>query len=51
MLFNLIYAILIFIYGLVLLKEDDRLWRVLGLVLLVISVLSMIGLLAIEISR
>lgn len=51
MLIGIVYAILGVIYGLVLMQEDDRLWKVLGFILLVISVLSILGVLAIEISR
>lgn len=51
MLFNLIYAILIFIYGLVLIKEDDGFTKILGVILLVISVLGTLAFLAMEISR
>ena len=51
MLIGMIYAILGVIYGLVLMREDDRLWRVLGVILLVISVLGMLAFLAMEISR
>jgi len=51
MLIGMVYSILGVIYSLVLMQEDDRLWRVLRLVLLIVSVLSMIGLLAMEISR
>lgn len=51
MLIGMVYAILGVIYGLVLMQEDDKLWRVLGFILLVISILSILGVLAIEISR
>lgn len=51
MLIGIVYAILGVIYGLVLMQEDDRLWKVLGSILLVISVLSILGVIAIEISR
>lgn len=51
MLIGIVYAILGVIYGLVLMQEDDRLWKVLGFILLVISVLSILGVIAIEISR
>ena len=51
MLIGIVYAILGVIYGLVLMQEDDRLWKVLGFILLVISVPSILGVIAIEISR
>lgn len=51
MLIAMVYAILGVIYGLVLMQEDEKLWRVLGFILLVISVLGMFAFLAMEISR
>lgn len=51
MLIGIVYAILGVIYGLVLMQEDDRLWKVLGFILLAVSVLSILGVIAIEISR
>ena len=51
MLIGMIYAILGVIYGLVLLKEDDGFTKILGVILLVISVLGMLAFLAMEISR
>lgn len=51
MLIGMVYAILVVIYGLVLMQEDDRLWRVLGVVLSVVSILSIMSVLAMEISQ
>ena len=52
MILNLIYVILAFIYGIILLKEDDRkLTKFLATVLLVISVLGLIAIIAMELSR
>lgn len=51
MLIGMVYAILGVIYGLVLMQEDDRLWRVLGVVLSVVSILSIMSVLAMEISQ
>lgn len=51
-LINLIYAILAFIYGIILLKEDDRkLTKFLAIVLLAVSSLGLIAILAMELSR
>ena len=51
MLIGMVYAILGVIYGLVLMQEDDRLWRVLGVVLSVVSILSIMSVLGMEISQ
>lgn len=49
---NLIYVILAFMYGIILLKEDDRkLTKFLAILLLVTSVLGLIAILAMEMSR
>lgn len=51
-LLNLIYVILAFIYGIILLKEDDRkLTKLLAIVLLVISILGLVAIVAMELSR
>ena len=51
-LFNLIYAILLFIYGIILLKENDgKLTNFLAIVLLVTSVLGLIAIVAMEMSK
>jgi len=51
-LINLIYVILAFIYGIILLKEDDRkLTKFLAIVLLAVSSLGLIAILAMELSR
>lgn len=51
-LFNLIYAILLFIYGIILLKENDgKLTNFFAIVLLVTSVLGLISIVAMEISK
>ena len=52
MILNLIYVILAFIYGIILLKEDDRkLTKFLAIVLLAISSLGFVSILAMELSR
>lgn len=49
---NLIYVILAFMYGVILLKEDDRkLTKFLAIVLLAVSSLGLIAILAMESSR
>lgn len=49
---NLIYVILAFMYGVILLKEDDRkLTKFLAIVLLAVSSLGLIAILAMELSR
>ena len=49
---NLIYVILAFMYGVILLKEDDRkLTKFLAIVLLAVSVLGLIAIVAMELSR
>lgn len=49
---NLIYVILAFMYGIILLKEDDRkLTKFLAILLLVTSVLGLIAILAMEMSK
>ena len=49
---NLLYVILAFMYGIILLKEDDRkLTKFLAIVLLVISSLGFVTILAMELSR
>lgn len=51
-LINLIYVILTFIYGVILLKEDDgKLSNVLAIVLLAISSLGLFAIVAMEMSR
>ena len=51
-LINLIYVIPAFIYGIILLKEDDRkLTKFLAIVLLAVSSLGLIAILAMELSR
>lgn len=48
-LINLIYVILAFIYGIILLKEDDRrLTKVLAIILLATSSLGLLAILAME---
>lgn len=50
-LINLIYVILAFMYGVILLKEDGgRLTKFLAILLLVTSVLGLIAIVAIELS-
>lgn len=52
MILNLIYVILAFIYGIILLKEDDRkLTKLLAIVLLAVSSLGLIAIVAMELSR
>lgn len=49
---NLIYVVLAFIYGIILLKEDDRkLTKFLAIVLLAISSLGFLAIIAMELSR
>ena len=49
---NLIYAILLFIYGIILLKENDgKLTNFLAIVLLAVSSLGLIAILAMEMSK
>lgn len=49
---NLIYVILAFIYGIILLKENaGRLTNFLAIVLLAVSVLGLIAIVAMELSR
>ena len=49
---NLIYAILLFIYGVILLKENDgKLTNFLVIVLLAVSVLGFLAIIAMELSR
>jgi len=51
-LINLIYVILAFMYGVILLKEDDvKLTKFLAIVLLAVSSLGLIAILAMELSR
>lgn len=51
-LINLIYVILAFIYGIILLKENDRrLTNFLAIVLLVTSILGLIAIVAMEMSK
>ena len=51
-LINLIYVILALIYGVILLKENDgKLTNFLAIVLLVTSVLGLIAIVAMELSR
>ena len=48
---NLIYAILLFIYGIILLKENDgKLTKFLAILLLVTSRLGLIAIVAMELS-
>lgn len=50
-LINLIYAVLLFIYGIILLKENDgKLTNFLAIVLLAVSVLGLIAIVAMELS-
>lgn len=49
---NLIYAVLLFIYGIILLKENDgKLTNFLAIVLLAVSSLGFIAIIAMELSR
>ena len=51
-LINLIYVILAFMYGVILLKEDDgKLTNFLAIVLLTTSLLGLIAILAMEMSK
>lgn len=51
-LINLIYVILAFMYGVILLKEDGgKLTKFLATVLLAVSVLGLIAILAMEMSK
>lgn len=51
-LINLIYVILAFMYGVILLKEDGgKLTKFLAILLLVTSILGLIAIVAMELSR
>lgn len=51
-LINLIYAVLLFIYGIILLKENDgKLTNFLAIVLLAVSVLGFLAIIVMELSR
>lgn len=51
-LINLIYSVLLFIYGVILLKENDgKLTNFLAIVLLAVSVLGFLAIIAMELSR